>query len=513
MRARIENKTPSNNAKAQTTDRLTLILTCVALVLLVAIVAIGADLWLHPAPGGAGTPSLELTQIAAQRNYPPTATKPSPAAIPATPPPCIPPQDWVTHAVVEGDTLYSLAQRYEVTVDALQRVNCLQDDIIIIDQELFVPGPQGVPGGSDAPLDVQVNTTQDWTNIILLGSDKRADNRSWRTDTMIVVSVDAQRDTVRLLSIPRDLWVDIPGHGFDRINTADLWGELAREGGGPDLVKQTVRESLGIPIHYYVRVNFEGFMKVIDTIGGVDFYVDCPLTDLGLQPGLHHMDGRTALRYARSRTTTSDFDRSNRQRKLLMALWEQGLTKDIIPKLPALWKAMAGTIQTDLPLHQVISLANTGLRVKPDQVRSRSIGPWQVENWITPQGAAVLLPRNDEIKQLLDSFYGPQDIPPQASHGKTTVQILNGSQRVGADKLAATALSWAGFEAAGSGLASATAYTETQIIVYDAEPGVAEALARQLDVITATIQHQQDPSAVADIQVILGADYDPCAIR
>ena len=98
----------------------------------------------------------------------------------------------------------------------------------------------------------------------------------------------------------------------------------------------------------FVRVDMEGFTEIIDAVGGVDVDVECPLTDLEIETGMHHFDGETALLYARSRITTNDFDRSRRQRKLLMALWEQALTVDLIPRLPPLWFAMGGAFETDL---------------------------------------------------------------------------------------------------------------------------------------------------------------------
>ncbi len=116
---------------------------------------------------------------------------------------------------------------------------------------------------------------------------------------------------------------------------------------------------------------------------------------------MHHFDGETALLYARSRITTNDFDRSRRQRKLLMALWEQALTLDLIPRLPLLWFAMGGAFETDLPLKEAINLAYVGLRLRPQHIFSQSIGPWQVQNWTTPEGAEVLLPLHEEIQELL----------------------------------------------------------------------------------------------------------------
>jgi LCP family protein required for cell wall assembly len=343
-----------------------------------------------------------------------------------------------------------------------------------------------------------------------MGSDKRPKWRAWRTDSLIVVSVDLEYNTVRLLSIPRDLWVYIPNQGYNRVNTADLWGELAKKGGGPERVKQTIHYNLGIPIHYYVRVDFQGFMKIIDSVGGVDIDVDCALSDIKLNAGMHHMNGQEALRYARSRKSTSDFDRGRRQRKVLLALWDQALTMDIIPKLPQLWVTMADTFQTDLPLEQVINLAYVGTQIKPQHIQSRAITRKHVKSWRTPQGWAVLLPREDKLRTMLESYYEPTDPVQLDSVEKTRVEVSNGSQRQQADELAAAALRWEGFKVSSRGPADHQNQANTKILVHNGDLGAGEQIADQLRVPTTTVENAAGPSNPADIEVILGQDYDPC---
>jgi LCP family protein required for cell wall assembly len=520
----------------QPEDRLTKALVWVALVLVAIVGFLAVDLWQDRTDGPETTQSSQATPVAIQPTSLPLPTA-APSPVPVTPPPCVAPHDWVIHTVEQGNTLYSLGQQYGTDVDTLKLVNCLEGDTILIGQALHVPGPPGAAamGATDSttvttvaeatpvatttshtasePLptvDVQSGFPDNFLNIVLLGSDKREESSTWRTDTIIILSVDTESDFIRLLSIPRDLWVNIPGHGDDRINTADLWGELAGEGGGPDLVKQTIAQNLGMPIHYYIRVDFDGFVKIIDAIGGLEIDVECPLPDIELEPGMQQMDGELALLYARSRISSSDFDRSRRQRKLLMALWEQGLSVGIIPRLPALSSATADTLQTDIPFDQVVALAYKGLQLRPSNIFSNSIGPWQVENWTTPQGAAVLLPIDEEVQKLLSIFYAPPDMEFLELISQTRVQVLNGSQRQDADKLAATTLRWAGFQATPSGLADSQAYAESQVIVYSGSELVAETAAQLLDLPRTSLQYQHDPSSRADIVIILGADYDPC---
>jgi LCP family protein required for cell wall assembly len=360
-----------------------------------------------------------------------------------------------------------------------------------------------------------VDIPDHYLNIVLLGSDKRPTSGAWRTDSMIIVSVDTEANVVRLLSLPRDLWVYIPGHGYNRINTADLWGELDEPGTGPDRVKQTIHYNLGIPIDYYVRIDFQGFIGIVDTVGGIDIDVDCPLADINLTAGVHHMDGKAALRYARSRKSTNDFDRGRRQRKVLLALWDQALTLDIIPKLPDLWRTMKSAFETDLSLEQVINLAYVGVRLKPQHILSRAIGANQVQSWMTPQGAAVLLPIEDKIRTLLENFYAPVDASRLDDADKVRVRVLNGSPRREAESLAAAMLRWAGFKVTGTALADSLDYASTAILVYDGNVVAGQEVARLLGVPLKAVQDMEgvqppDPNDPVSIQVILGRDYNPC---
>ena len=558
-------------------DSLTQLLVWAAFILVAALADIVADLWLRPIPDGpivqAAGPAVSPTLLSASlepATVPPTPTQVAPdpatqiALDPATqvapdrvtPPPCVPPVDWGIHIVQEGNTLYSLAQRYGTDVDTLMHVNCLNTFTIFIDQRLYVPGgtaalalpasvptdvPTSTPTPSSTPLPgasatpvieitplsaqpstptpesaFRVNIPNRYLNIVLLGSDKRPRSGAWRTDSMIIVSVDTQSETVRLLSIPRDLWVFIPGHGRNRINTADLWGELAKKGGGAERVKQTIHYNLGIPIHYYVRVDFQGFMNIIDTVGGVDIDVDCPLPDINLSAGMHHMEAEQALRYARSRKSTSDFDRGRRQRKVLMALWEQALTFDIIPKLHILWSEMADSYQTDLPLEQAINLAYIGIQMKPQRILSKSIGPKLVDGWMTPQGAAVLLPRQDKIRTMLEEFYAPKELADLDAKAKIRVSIENGSNRRDAEQLAAAALRWEGFKVVDTGVADRQDHAQTKIYVHTGDLSDGEEVAGHLGVPPTTVRdltavaEASDASDSVAIAIILGKDYNPC---
>ena len=251
-------------------------------------------------------------------------------------------------------------------------------------------------------------------NLLLLGTDQRhGADRSWRTDTIIVVAIRPRLGLVAMLSIPRDLWVTIPGYGQNRINVADYWGEATRgAGGGPRVLGATLQQNLGIPIHAYARVNFDGLVKIIDALGGVTVTVERPFNEiiddadgsapipLRLQPGQQHLDGLTALAYCRSRHGSSDMDRSRRQQQVLLAMRNAAMRPEMLPRLPGLISALSGTVTTDLQPSQVLSLLKMALQFKPEAFRRQVFDYTMARDWTTPAGAQVLLPNRARISQV-----------------------------------------------------------------------------------------------------------------
>ncbi len=263
---------------------------------------------------------------------------------------------------------------------------------------------------SPTPLPVATNDL----NVLLLGSDRRITDgdtsEPWRTDTLIVVAVRPKQRLVAMLSIPRDLWVDIPGYGPNRINVADYIGEReGGPGGGPALVGATLEQNLGISINAYARVHFEGLERIIDTLGGVTITSDLAIDEwmddatgqrlvhVEVVTGTQRMDGVTALGYARSRSETSDLDRTRRQQQVLLAMRDAALRPEVLPRLPGLLTALSDTVDTDLRPGQVLSLAGLAVLLKPGAYRTRVFDETMVSDWITPEGAMVLLPDREQI--------------------------------------------------------------------------------------------------------------------
>jgi LCP family protein required for cell wall assembly len=194
-------------------------------------------------------------------------------------------------------------------------------------------------------------------NILVLGVDERADDVG-RSDTMFAVTVDTETKDVSMLSIPRDTRVKIPGHGWDKINHA--YAE-----GGAKLSQQAAEDLLGIPFDYYITINFAGFYKIIDAIGGVDvnvekrMYYEDPYDNLriDLRPGMQHMDGKTAIQYVRYRDEEGDIGRIQRQQKFIRAVMEQVASPSVIIKVPNIIKEVSSVVKTNMSTGDMLSLA------------------------------------------------------------------------------------------------------------------------------------------------------------
>jgi LCP family protein required for cell wall assembly len=258
-------------------------------------------------------------------------------------------------------------------------------------------------------------------NILILGTDQRGDGGAWRTDTIMVVAVDHPNRRVGIISIPRDLWVAIPGYGMGRINQADYLGEARKvPGGGPALTGKLIRETLGIPTQHWVRLKYNGLPRLVDTLGGVTVHLDCPLyertphptipdrlVDWSLPAGDVLLDGATAKKFVTYRYVTNDSGRARRQQQLIWAIRERALQLDMIPKLPELWGALSDVFGTDLNLLDILRLAQLGASLQPGEVHSLVLGMQVMGNYITPNGAQVLVVRDrSKLESELENLFG-----------------------------------------------------------------------------------------------------------
>jgi polyisoprenyl-teichoic acid--peptidoglycan teichoic acid transferase len=274
-----------------------------------------------------------------------------------------------------------------------------------------VPDSDAVSAAAPEPLAAPETRPQTF-NVVLLGTDRNETGKgTWRTDVMALVALNPDTQVAGVLAIPRDLFVNIPDHEPDRINTVDFLGHYTKyPGDGQALLNRTLRENFGFGFDRFIRIDFNGFSQVIDELGGIDVDVDCPLEELFADPvlpqgrllkvsaGLQHMDGPTALLYVRQRHDNGDTDRSRRQFKVLMALREKALKLDTLPLLPKLWTTYRANVQTDLSVPEILQLARWMVDFKTENLRGRIIDQTLADPWTKPKGAWVLLPRVDQIK-------------------------------------------------------------------------------------------------------------------
>jgi len=240
---------------------------------------------------------------------------------------------------------------------------------------------------------------------MVFGNDYRPSS-GYRTDTMILVSINTIEKIVNAISFPRDLYVEIPGHGYDRLNTAMPYG-------GFDLFQQTMQINFNIKPDFYIMTNFTGFANIINSIGGINvnaarnLYDSCDLPQAvngycSAGPGIVHMDGETALWYVRSRYTSNDFDRNRRQQEVMLAILKNLLQVDLIANATDLYNGYRSAVDTNLELEPFIKLLPTIISLNEEGHLNRyAIDASYTSNYWTEQGAAVLLPNQEMIWDLI----------------------------------------------------------------------------------------------------------------
>lgn len=370
-------------------------------------------------------------------------------------------------------------------------------------------------------------TDNETINFLLIGSDKRPGS-SYRTDTMVVAVVWPKEGQVSLISIPRDLWIYIPTVGMQRINTAYQSGEIAGyAGGGPGLLKDTIAYNMGIRIDHTAMVDFDGFRRIVDTLGGLEVPISCAFTDWRLidpsydpenennwwlftvGPGQVHMDGDLALWYARSRLRSNDFDRGRRQQEVIRTIFAKALQTDTFSKIPQLYNDFSSTVVTDLGLGDLLLLSPYAVNFTNANIRGYYIRPPYVSSWMTPGGAAVLLPNEAELNQMLIEA---TTLSPYAVERKTIkVDVQNGTPFDTWDALAASRLNYAGYQTAISN-ADRRDYTSSVIIDFTPEqnPDQRQTIISTLNLYLANVISLPDANSPVQYRVILGYDYEPC---
>jgi polyisoprenyl-teichoic acid--peptidoglycan teichoic acid transferase len=391
--------------------------------------------------------------------------------------------------------------------------------------------PEGPLTTEIPPPAARYEFDKDTINILLLGSDiGRQDinvGRGYQTDTIIVASINRKDNYVSLLSIPRDLYVYLPGVRMSRINTADQVGKTFFPGGGPAYLEQVILYNLGIPIDYYARINFQGFKDIVDTVGGIDIPVTCAIQDWRLispdldpqvednwylytqETGVVHMDGDLALWYARSRKNNTDFDRSRRQMQVLRAIYQKGKSLNILPQIPALFDQFKDVIQTDMGIGDVLQFVPMAANVDTSRIHTYSINAAHVDGWTTTDDPpeSVLLLRPDVLSWLLPEAFDP----PATIDNPTFVEVWNGTPNKDWFVLAADDLRARGFVGV-EGQADRQDYTTE--VLYDFTDGTdtdtLALLKKTFGVSNDNVISQPDPNAPYPYRIVLGADWNSC---
>jgi LCP family protein required for cell wall assembly len=289
---------------------------------------------------------------------------------------------------------------------------------ILIDDTLVMPDGSSI---ELVPWDGESRFT-----FVMVGLDRRPGDTGlqYRTDTIMLVSIDPESNDIGVLSIPRDLYVQIPGYSqMQRINTAMFLGEIQRQGFGPTLMMQTVQYNLGIRVHDYIAVDFQAFIDVVDAIGGIDVTLDYTINDpqypnmnYGYDPfylaaGTHHLDGYNALRFARTRHGASDIQRAERQQQALFAIRDRVLDFDMLPSVvaqaPMLWGTWGDNVYTGLTLEQILQLGLYAKDIPREQITMGVMSFEYLQGYTTGEGAQVLIPNRTRLGSLMVEVFGP----------------------------------------------------------------------------------------------------------
>ena len=382
---------------------------------------------------------------------------------------------------------------------------------------------QGSPFFSIGKTDLLKGEGDGRINVLAMGMGGANHPGGMLTDSMVVISINPKDKTVAMLSIPRDLYVPIADHKVSvKINEVYSFGEKEKKGTGAALVKKTVGNILDLPIHYYVSVDFSGFEKAIDILGGIDVHVDKTIVDplypadnmidyapFTILAGDHHLDGKTALKYVRSRESSSDFDRSARQQKVLTAVREKALKLGFLAnpkKVLEIASTATNNLRTDLTPTEVKSFLDLAKDIKTDNMVTKVLtnaadGPLVSDS---STGIYYLKPKTgnfEEIQQIAHGIF--QD--PQLTDEKANIEILNATTQGSLASKLSTSLTSYGYTVAKTGNAKELS---TKTIIYDYSNGQKKTTLQFLkNRLQADVVQKVSSNNNIDISIILGSDY------
>ena len=388
--------------------------------------------------------------------------------------------------------------------------------------------------GNDGTLKGEAD---DRINILLLGMGGKGHDGPYLTDTIMIASIQPSTNKVSLISIPRDLLVEIPGYGWWKINNANAFGEQKDSTNGGDLVKKVISETFGIPVHYYVRVDFSGFEKFIDELGGLKVFVDNGFTDyqfptddykyqvVSFEEGFQTMDGEAALNFARSRHGNngegSGFARSKRQQKILQAIKERVLSYSLMlspRKIKGLTANLADHLKTDFEFWEVLNLAKVAKNLDTKNIYSYPIDD-AVDGVLYAtivNEAYVLKPKGDNfshISFIVKNIFNTQQIEQKESE-TIKIEIRNGTTINGLASRNSTELKFKGYRI--TKIANAPKQDYEKTIIYRLSSDDLNDKVKELETLFRTeVKNSDYPSWITDFAspetdffIILGQDAD-----
>jgi LCP family protein required for cell wall assembly len=435
------------------------------------------------------------------------------------------------------------------SLQGIPPASCAGEEIKLLETPVVLD-PQNRPKSTPTPEflaseDIQYPAWDSGSRINILfvglrGGDPIKGDCPFCTDTLILLTVDPTTKTAGLLSIPRDMWVNIPGFGYSRINTAWTLGRGSKlPGGGPALTMKTVSQFIGVPVDYYVQVDFDTFVDIINLLGGVDVYNDETIV---LDPmahgkdfpkvkitccGMRHLDGRTALAYSRCRhieqgCQDGDIGRARRQQKVIFGIRDKVLSPENFPKLmaqaPQLYNIFSEGIHTNLSLQDAVKLAVLARGISTKNIRNAVIDNTMLAYdtvILGGQRASIMKPLPDKIRVLRDEVFtssGP--IGPMAQGDPVSlmqadgarVRVLNGTST---DQLSTQTQSYLlrqGMQVTEIGKTKAA--SRTTIILYSPKLYTLRFLVDIFGITnTAQILIKPDLTQTVDIEVRLGKDW------
>lgn len=401
------------------------------------------------------------------------------------------------------------------------------------------PTPEATPVGSDVPqVSIPPWNGKDRLNILLVGADVQGGG--YNTDTLITVSIDPVTKQVAMFSLPRDmtnvpvpanargLWGSVYGQKINSFfvnnrNRSDVWSGKTATARGFNALKSTLGELYGLDIRYFVAVDFAGFKSVVDAVGGVTVNVQIPIVDdnypasdgkdrrLYIPSGLQHMTGAEALRYARSRHSTSDFDRAARQQRLLLSMREQADPQDLIPRLPDLVAALKKAVKTDIPVDQLDELLGLASQVDTANISSYVFQPPFYGSETAP-GAQVykMFPNVSRIKSAVKNAF-KLDAADEAQREKlaeegATLWVVSASNDRARPTDLAAFLDQTGIAASAPRAKDPNPVpAKTRIVVYNgAEADLGDTIAYLEKTFSTTVVTATDPAIRADIILTIG---------